>query len=204
MDAMLQKQLDAARLQILTAIAHFRESLADEYSRLTREVEAALALIPGDGGVIISAPDAIDPREFNTTHHNPPPGQDGKVDAVHLTVHPAPGVRKYRCIRTQLLSDDPSCNIYVSVVDNRGRAIMVNVMMATGYQGNANTFHAYMPPGNPNGSFFMGSDSRFLPPNVGPLAIMIREGNEIVSDVVGSLGLARGQHMSYFIVFREV
>ena len=149
--------------------------------------------------------DDVDPRAENAARHIPPPGQSGEVRAVHVTVHKQdPEVRKYACTNVRYLPNDDSCNIYVQVLNKQGTPVMVDARMGTGYSGNKNSFDSWNPPGNPNGSFFMGPDSGFEPPNLGPCAVFVVDQGYIVSDVVGSMGLSRGQHGSFYVVFKEL
>jgi len=190
----------------MTDLTVLRGDMLRLQATLVEAVQMVDDMLAGGTGVPTIPPiTEIDVRSPNANHHDPAPGESGDVKAVHLTVHKVGTQdRRYRCVGAQLLVDDDSCNIYVQVFSRLGTPIMADVRMGTGYSGNPDTFHDYIVPGNPNGSFFMGPDSGFTPPNLGPLAVMIRDGGRTVSDTVGGMGLSRGQHMSYLIKFMEV
>ena len=57
-------------------------------------------------------------------------------------------------------------------------------------------------PGNPNGQHFISN--KFFPPNKGPLALYVGDASgNVLSDVIGGLGLPEGHHVSYRVTWRE-
>ena len=145
----------------------------------------------------------IDPRTTNATHHAL---DQGKVTAVHLTVHPVPAAT-YACTLVRVIGEDEQgvrgpTVARVAVYSRAGRRILATVILATGYNGGL-AFDALLPAFGEKIEHTI--TNKFDPPNLGPLAIYIAgdDGKQIDSDVVASLGLPYGHHVSYEIEFRE-
>lgn len=133
--------------------------------------------------------DAYDVRGENAKFH--------KVDeSVHLIVHQGP--YPYRVDYVNAIGDKN---------DNGGKHVAHvytptsfkgEVILATGYQGNPDSFDQEI-------SHSIGQEivinGKFSLPNLGPLAIYLKENGERVSEVVGNLGLPDGHHFSYAIYF---
>ena len=76
----------------------------------------------------------------------------------------------------------------------------VRACLFTGYRGRTDTFDEAL---DINGDEAVIT-SKFEPPNLGPLAIALVDAQGVVvSDVVASLGLPWGRHVSYEITFAE-
>lgn len=146
--------------------------------------------------------DSGDPRQTNARSHAT--GPDGRPTAVWLTVLTQPS-KRFDTAYVEFLPHDESCNIYVTVFDSKAQPLPLNnVRMITGWQESATSFDKLIDaPGSP-GNFFMGSDAKFYPPSLGPLAVCVLDdqGN-IDSDIVGSMGLPNGNHGSYRVTFVE-
>lgn len=157
--------------------------------------------------------DDHDPRRPNARTHST--DANGRVTAVWLTVHVNPQ-SKYRCINAFVKGEDEAKGqtvILVSVRDKNGNAQNDQVIMATGYQGQADKFDDYLTPGN---AFYPvqhiladshdGKGCTFIPPALGGIAIFVAKNGDIRtpgSDVVGNLGLPFARHVSYVLEFQE-
>lgn len=143
--------------------------------------------------------DANDPRGLDCRSHQ---YQNGKPVAVHLQVHVTPS-KAFRCQSVELLLEDNSSNVYFQVLDRNGMPLPgLEARLFSPYSGYADNFQStWAAPASPY-SIFMGRDSKFAEPNLGPIAAgLVDDQGNIISDVVGSMGLSRGEHMSYRVTF---
>lgn len=177
--------------------------------RLVLELLAAL-----DEGNGIDGPDTDqpivkpvpveEPRQANARAHTLDP--HGRVMGVHVTVHEQPNSH-FRCtnvfVRDEYAAQGQTiAHVYVR---GRNRQLLGNpVILATGYGGGLSfddylTGQGQLPEVHP-------ITAKFSPPNLGPLAIFVAKPgtrDRIDSDVVASLGLPYGHHVSYVIEFME-
>lgn len=146
--------------------------------------------------------DVNDPREPDCQSHQFDGA--GKPLAIHLGVMVRPS-SKYRCSRVELLQNDESCNVYVIVTNKSGGMVpSVNTRMITGWRESDTDYDSLIEAPASPGSFFMGRDSKFYPPSLGPIgACVIDDSGNIDSDLVGSMGLSKGQHWSFRVYFQE-
>jgi len=123
----------------------------------------------------------------------------GQITGVELQVVLQPTAR-YELIRVELI-DEPSAQgntvATCAVLTAEGIQIAQPVSLAWPYPDLAN----FALPGNPNNQHMITNS--YAPPNLGPLALCIRENNTIISDIVGGLGLPWNRHVSYRATFQE-
>jgi hypothetical protein len=157
--------------------------------------------------------DENDPRQPNARTHST--DSNGRVTAVWLTVHVDPKAR-FRCVNAFVKGEEEAKGqtiILISVRDKNGNAQNNQVIMATGYQGQAGPFDDYLTPGN---AFYPvqhiladshdGKGCTFIPPALGGIAIFVAKTGDIRvsdSDIVGNLGLPYARHVSYVLEFQE-
>lgn len=142
--------------------------------------------------------DELDPRDLDCRSHQ---FTDGKPTGIHLQVHVNP-MKRFRVKRVELLQDDTSANVYfVGNIYPKGG---VNAQLGSPYEGKDRGFHdRWEAKASPN-AIPMGKNSVFFDPNLGPYAAFLADDlDNIISDVVGSIGLLRGQHWSFRIYFEE-
>lgn len=138
--------------------------------------------------------DSNDPRQPSAQRHS----VDRPHSSIHTTVHQMREA-DYRVVSVEAYGEPDSRGggrhvAYVTTpIGFNG-----SVVLATGYKGIPTDFDDYIKhvPGQE-----VVIDGKFSLPNLGPLAIFLMDGNRIVSDVVGNLGLPDGDHMSFKIVF---
>lgn len=141
--------------------------------------------------------DALDPRDLSAKRHS----TDRPHSSVHTIVYQLPNV-KYKVKRVEAYGpvDTRGGGRHVAYVSTPA-SFMGSVILATGHKGNPNDFDQEI-------SHSIGQevviDGKFTVPNLGPLAIYLKEGGKRVSDVVGNLGLPDGDHFSYRIIFEAV
>lgn len=154
------------------------------------------AVIYGKGGYT----DSGDPRTPACKTHEFDGG--GKPIAVHTAVMVRPQSR-YRCTLVDLIPHDESCQIYIEVYDRNGNPASKNgTRQLTGWSESEKYDELIAAPASP-GNLPMGRGSKFWPPALGGSgACIVNEQGEIDSDIVGSLGLSRGEHMSYRVAYR--
>lgn len=142
---------------------------------------------------------SADPRAPNARDHAT--DKNGKVTGVFINVHRTPGAR-FVCQSVRLIDENEAQGNTIIRVKFTGAS--GPLFLATGYQGNATSFDDFLPDSSGHGELVMaGSGAKFYPPNLGPLAVVVRENGQIISDVIGNLGLSRGAHVSYEVVFSE-
>lgn len=174
--------------------------LLDEMIALVNKVKILLA---GDdsttpsGPVIEPFPLDTDPRAPNTRVHGQSP--DGLVTGVQVAVHVKPGTR-YKCVNVQLIDEANAGGQHIVKVEVINGPTPATVRMGFPYGGTGDRVGNYIPSGNEKNEFIL--TNKFDPPNLGPMEIVILDdqGN-INSDVVGSLGLPFGHHVSFLIQF---
>jgi hypothetical protein len=117
-----------------------------------------------------------------------------KVTGVQLTVWRRPNTR-YSLKLVYLLNE----------YEAEGKTLCYNyfegiepgqLWLLTGYQGNPNTFDERQKCTSDKGEIPI--TARFYPPNLGPLAVEVGEGD---SDLLASLGLPGGRHVSFVAVW---
>ena len=155
------------------------------------------AVVYGKGGYS----DANDPRTPACRSHEY--DKDGKPIAVHCGVLVQPQTR-YRCVLLDLIPHDESCQVYVEVVGKDGSPqSKTNTRLLTGWSESTKYDALYDAPASP-GNFAMGREAKFYPPALGACgAVVVDASGNIDSDIAGSMGISRGTHMSYRVVFRE-
>lgn len=144
--------------------------------------------------------DASDPRQPNGRAHAM---TDNKVTGIHLTVHAKPE-RKYRVSNFYLIDEQAASGQTVCKVKVKGKTgqdVPADVRLATGYNGQDDRFDEYLVAGNAGNEFVV--TNKFWPPGLGPLAVVILQNGQIVSDVAGNIGLPMGHHVSFFVEFTE-
>lgn len=124
--------------------------------------------------------------------------KSGRVTGVHLTVHDLP-TSPFKATLVSVLGEDRSGGQTVArikVVDDSGSGL--RPVLFTGYRGNTESFDEMIEV---NG-YVAVIASKFDPPNLGPLAIgLVDQYGRMQSDLVGSLGLPWGRHVSFDIEF---
>lgn len=143
--------------------------------------------------------DEYDPRTKTADKHSGGDGQ--RVTGVNVLVRTNPS-SQYRAVSVETLLNDESCNVYVFENVNGAVVPAFNSRMVTGSSDGYKYDNLVEAPSSP-GSFFMGRDSKFWPPAIGPIGAVIVENGKAVSDIVYGMGLSEGQHMSYRIVFER-
>lgn len=131
-----------------------------------------------------------------------------KVTGVALTYLPAPAA-KYGLVKAELIDEETSQGQVVAavhVLDATGLPALVQCYLAWPWQGwsHPNRFANRLLPGNTNYPYQHMITNTYDPAGSGPLAVFVgdRDGN-VLSDVVGGLGLPAGRHVGYHLVFRE-
>lgn len=140
----------------------------------------------------------MDPRRKSAQFHTLDE-DTGKVLGVHLTVHERADTA-FKCASVRVLGEEEARGQTVARVSFEGDLNDgVFLGLLTGYSGSGDRFAERLALSNWEAVI----TNKFNPPNLGPLAIaLITEDGVIVSDVVGSLGLPYGRHVSYEISFR--
>lgn len=194
--ALETKQVNESAAGLLLKQAMGCEPTCCDTPAESKPVAPEKAVIYGkDGYTYISDPrtPACQKHEFDNS---------GKPIAVHTAVLVQPDTA-YKCVLVDLLPHDESCQVYVEVYDANGNAASkTNTRLLTGWSESAKYDALYDAPASP-GSFSMGREAKFWPPNLGSCGAVVVDGSgRIDSDVVGSLGISRGTHMSFRVVFR--
>ena len=142
--------------------------------------------------------DVNDPRAENARYHSP----DGQpVSAVNTLVLTNPDT-EYRCIVVQVFgSNDPR---------GGGRTIITvaqdgheTVILGTGASKRRGEYDNKIPHVPGQEIVLSGKGVTFNPPNLGGASVFLERNGRIISDEVRSLGLSRGEHISYFIKFQH-
>lgn len=145
--------------------------------------------------------DGNDPRDLDCRSNS---SGSGKPTSIHLQVHSKPD-RRFKIIRTELLQEDESCNVYFSVTNKQGALLPAfGARLGSPYNNKDGGYDdQWQAPASPE-SIPMGRDSKFWSPNLGPYAAYLIDSNgQIESDICGSIGLLGGQHWSFRIHFQE-
>lgn len=144
--------------------------------------------------------DENDPRDPNSRGFST--GGDGKYNAVNVLVKVQPET-KYRCTNVRTLFSDESCQVFIHIYNKKGVEISCDMARLITGDGDAQIDKLY-EAGNPNCSFSMGREAKYYPPSLGGCGgCVVNESGEIISDIVTSLGMPKGQHMSAYLVFQE-
>lgn len=145
----------------------------------------------------------FDPRSSNARNLIISP--DSKVAGVYLAHHRNPDTRYY-CARAKVLGEgDASGGQVVAktwVYGKNKKPQEAWITLGIGYKGDDQHFD---DTARKYGSYIEHPTvNAYIPPNLGPLAIFLTDENgTIISDVIGSLGLPYGRHISVEIDFRE-
>ncbi len=130
------------------------------------------------------------------------------IIGVKLEYLPAPGT-KYELIKAELIDETAAQGQTVAsvhVLDATGLPQQVHCYMGWPWQNwqYPRRFENTGLPGNPNYPYQHMITNKYNPSGQGPLAIFVgdRDGN-VLSDVIGGLGLPAGRHVCYHLVFRE-
>ncbi len=132
----------------------------------------------------------------------------GKVTGVKLSYLAAP-TSTYELVKATLIDEETAqgqtiANIHV--LDKAGLPARVNCYLAWPWEGwqFPNRFENHLLPGNTKYPFEHVITNKYYPPGLGPLAIYIGDAAaNVMSDVLGGLGLPAGHHVSFDLVFRE-
>lgn len=134
--------------------------------------------------------DDLDPRDHKNSRRH-------EVNhSIHLTVH-KDTANEYRASYVTSIFDD----------NGNGGQHVARVFTPTGFNGQIILAYPYG-----GGEEFANEVShaigqeiiingKFTPPNLGPLAIYLKEGGKRVSDIVANMGLPQGHHVSFEIHF---
>ena len=136
-----------------------------------------------------------DPRAENCRKFEQYP--DGKIKSVELVIKKVPNA-KYRVGNVRLIDETEAGGTIVTscyVVNEKGMPLGVPVTLAWPYPALSN----FAVPSNPNNQH--PTTSPYNPPIIGPLALCIREGDTIVSDIIGGIGLPFKHHVSFSATF---
>ena len=133
---------------------------------------------------------------------------NNKVTSVALAYLPAPAA-KFELIKAELIDEETSQGQTVAsvhVLDAANLPVQIQCYLAWPWQGwqYPNRFEDTGLPGNTNYPYQHMITNKYNPSDQGPLAIFIgdKAGN-VLSDVIGGLGLPAGRHVGYHLVFRE-
>jgi hypothetical protein len=133
---------------------------------------------------------------------------NGKVTGVDLTYLPA-ATTTYELVKVSLVDEETAQGQIVAtitVLDRDGLPAQVNCYLAWPWQEwrFPARFENFALPGNANVPYQHMITNKYDPAEQGPLAIFIgdKQGN-VLSDVIGGLGLPAARHVSYQLVFRE-
>lgn len=131
-----------------------------------------------------------------------------KVTGVALTYLPAPAAR-FELIKAELIDEETAQGQVVAsvhVLDATNLPVQIHCYLAWPWQGwqHPNRFENRLLPGNTNYPYQHMITNKYNPSEPGPLAVFVgdRDGN-VLSDVIGGLGLPAGRHVGYHLVFRE-
>lgn len=124
--------------------------------------------------------------------------QDNYYVSVNTLVRTRPETR-WRASVVATNVKDASANVYVSI----SPSFLTRTRMITGSTDGYGYDQLINAPNSP-GTFFMGRNSVYWPPAIGPIGVVVLNAKgEIDSDVVYGLGLPAGQHCSYNVEFVE-
>lgn len=133
---------------------------------------------------------------------------ENKVTGVALTHLPAPAAR-FELIKAELIDEVTAQGQTVAsvhVLDATNLPVQVHCYLGWPWQDwhFPARFAEKGLPGNTNYPYQHMITNKHNPSEPGPLAIFIgdRDGN-VLSDVIGGLGLPAGRHVGYHLVFRE-
>jgi hypothetical protein len=146
-----------------------------------------------------------DPRAENCQRYAE---ANGKVTGVNLAYLPAP-TTTYELVKASLVDEETAQGqivATVTVLDRDGLPAQVNCYLAWPWEGwqFPARFENSALPGNANVPYQHMITNKYNPSVPGPLAVFIgdKQGN-VLSDVIGGLGLPAGRHVGYQLVFRE-
>lgn len=147
-----------------------------------------------------------DPRSENARQFAT---QGGKVSGVELAYIPVPD-SKWELIQASLIDEVTAQGTTIArviVKDKEGIDAHVACYLAWPWDHwqAPSPFHNRLLPGSANYPYEHVIINRYdAPTNQGPLALYIgdHEGN-VMSDVIGGLGLPHGHHVGFHLVFRE-
>lgn len=140
-----------------------------------------------------------DPRATNCRGYS----EDGahRCTGVYLEVQPAPGSR-YELVRAELIDEAAAQGQTVAtcaVLDGQGVQTAERVWLAWPYPGLSD---GRLLPGNSSNQHMVTNG--YKPPEVGPLACYVGDAaGEVLSDIVGGLGLPFNKHVSFRLTWRE-
>jgi hypothetical protein len=138
--------------------------------------------------------------------------RDGLIMGVEL-IHRINPTALFRLLRVDLLDERANgvggpTIANVAMVDAAGLAVMT-ARVALCYPWTPEfaglRFENALPPGNPAYPYQHIITNGYWPPALGPLAIAVLDADgNIISDVIGGLGLPKNHHVSFAMTFREV
>lgn len=138
--------------------------------------------------------DSHDPRDSSANHHG---NNNGRITAVHTQVHVLPK-KLFRCTGVRVIGEGTeAAGQHIAKVYQSGSEL---VGLFVNYGGEVDGLQ--LVQAHDAGREIIIS-SKFNPPNLGGLAIAIVDSFGIASDVVASLGLPYGHHVSYEISFER-
>lgn len=138
--------------------------------------------------------------------------RDGLTRGVEL-IHRINSTARYELLRVDL-ADEAAVGVggntvaLVAVVDKAGLSVLT-ARVALCYPWTPAmaglVFEHAILPGNPSYPYQHIITNVYWPPSLGPLAIAILDAaGNVISDVIGGLGLPKGHHVSFAMTFREV
>lgn len=141
--------------------------------------------------------EAVDPRAANCRAFAL---QDNLVTSVEL-VYLAQPQTKYAITHVELIDERQAQGNTVAKYEVRnaaGDALATPVYLAWPFP----NLEKYALAGNANNEHVI--ESEYAPPTIGPLALLLRDASgQIISDVIGGLGLPFRHHISFSVSFRE-
>ena len=138
----------------------------------------------------------VDPRAVNCQQYTQT--REGLVTGVELVYQERPNTL-FKLLRVDLIPEAEAQRNTVAtclVVDSNGIPLANAVSLAWPFPDLTN----FALAGNQQGQHFISN--KYYPPSLGPLALCIRDGNTINSDVIGGLGLPFGHHVSFRATFQ--
>lgn len=147
----------------------------------------------------VTAEEPFDPRTENAKafHVN----SANMVDGVELHYDARPWTT-YQIVQARLVDEASAAGNVTAkfvVVDCNGVPVSENVYLAWPYP---QLDGGKALPGNQNNEHMIYST--YQPPNIGPLAMYVGDSKgNIISDVIGGLGLPFNRHVSYYVAFKK-
>ena len=140
-----------------------------------------------------------DPREWNCQGFNT--DAQGRVTGVYLEYVPVPSAR-YELVRAELIDEAAARGNTVAiftVLDAMGLPTAEKVYLAWPWPA---LDEGRLLPGNQDGQHMIING--YSPPELGPLAMYVGDSaGEVISDMIGGLGLPDNHHVSFRLTWKE-